>query len=137
MVTAFAISAQMSTNGAPIGLTPITTAYRRSEIPKDRQDQPSARPAGPNAPRRLDVHREADPGVISRKYRDAPRAQASLQNFSTPITDFVLPAMSASSENPLCRPCSGTWKCATTAVTRTRSFMSTPRKVQPPPNFSS
>jgi|SRR5580700_4352993 hypothetical protein len=95
MVTAFAISAQMSTNGAPIGLTQITTEYRRSEIPKDRQDKWTTRPPEQNSRRRLGGRREEDPGVISRKCRGAPRGQASLRNFSMQITDFVLLAMSA------------------------------------------
>jgi hypothetical protein len=95
MATDFATSAQMSTNGAPIGLTQITIEYRRSEILKDRRVHPTARPVGQNASRRLAVHLEADPGVISRKCRVAPHAQAFLQNFSMQITDFVSPAMSA------------------------------------------
>jgi len=88
----------MFTNGAPIGLTLIIIGYRRSEILKDQQAQWTARPPGPDTPRRLDVRREGVPGVISRKYRGVPRAPAFPQNFSMPITDFELPAMFATNE---------------------------------------
>src|SRR5580704_722417 len=97
-VTAFATLAQMFTNGARIGLTQIITKYRRSEIPEGRCAQWAARPLEQNLPRLVGAHREAGPGVISRKCRDAPRALAFLQNFSMPIMDFELPAMFATNE---------------------------------------
>ena len=69
-----------STNGAPIGSTPIyATAFRTSAIRRVPPREPGELPA-------------AAPGVTTRRSHVAPRVRASLPNFSTPITDFASPA---------------------------------------------
>ncbi len=78
--TASSTSAQTSTNGAPTGSTPITTASR----PIATHRAPPKENANPRA---------AAPGAIRQKYRAAPPAPASPQNFNTQITASVSPAI--------------------------------------------
>ena len=83
---AFVILAQTFTSGVRTGLTQITTECRRNEILGGR----NLRRANRDSQR--DVRREVVRGGTSLRCRVAPRGQAFLLTFSTPITDFVLPA---------------------------------------------
>ena len=93
--------ARTCTNGAPIGMTRIIIASRRSATPRER---PKAHGEFP----------EADRGGTKRKSRAAPRARAFLPNSNTRITVFASLATFPAERTPFsirqqCRP-----KCAAT-----------------------
>src|ERR1700693_2670050 len=115
MVMDSAILAQTFTSGARTGLTQTTIERRGSEILRGRVlrrvDRDSQR----------DVHLEVVHGGTSLRCRAALRDQASLPNFSTPITDFVLPATLQVNKG-ICAEC---------------FLMNTFWSVQSPHNFSS
>ena len=82
MISAFSISAPMSTSGAATGTIPPTTLCRRSAI---RQDQNRA----------SDAPRVEDPGDITSRSRAARPARAFHRNFNTRTTVSALPVTSS------------------------------------------
>ena len=114
MVMDSAILARMFTNGARTGLTQITTECRQNEILGGRILRRANRDS------RRDVRREVVLGGTSLRCRVAPRGQAFRLTFSTPITDFVLPASHQLNK----------WIFAAECF-----LMNTLRDVQPPQNF--
>src|SRR5438132_231400 len=80
MHSGFSISAKTSTNGAPTGLTRVTTLYRRSATRAVRRRGNDEPPAG-------------GPGGITLRSAVARRGPVFRRRFSMRIMDFVLYAV--------------------------------------------